>query len=224
MFHRKALWALAAILSTTTLASCNLGKSPEPTPDVNALYTAAAGTLIAQMSEQQTETALAASPTAASSPTPLASRTPLPTFPSIGVLTPFGTFAAGLTPLATSPGTVVVSNPVGCNDAQYIGGEPRDGKIMNPQHGFDASWSLLNRGTCTWDEGYEFAFKSGDRLSGSNVKIRLESQFTEPGHSQAFVIPMEAPKLAGEYKGFWQMRSDDGTWFGSLVWVNIVVQ
>jgi hypothetical protein len=207
-----------------TLTACNIGSSPEPTADVDALYTEAAGTLVAEFAGEQTQTAGAVTPTPEASPTPLGSPTPLPTFPVAAGITPIGTVGFGGTPLPTAAGPVQYSNPVGCNDAQYIGGEPKDGKKMSPQHGFKASWSLLNKGTCAWDEGYVFAYKSGDRLSGTDVRITKESQFTEPGHSQAFVIPMEAPKQPGEYQGFWQMRGDDGTWFGSLVWVLIVVE
>ena len=76
------------------LTACNIGRSPEPTPDVNALYTAAAETLIAQFNEQQTQTAQAVTPTPQASPTPLASPSPLPTFALPG-LTPLGTLSPG---------------------------------------------------------------------------------------------------------------------------------
>jgi hypothetical protein len=230
MLHKKLVWAVAAIVCATTLAACNLGKSPQPTADVNALYTAAAGTLISQLGDQQTQTAQAISLTTLVSPTPLASFTPLPTFPLIAGLTPFGTPftfgtpGAGLTPLATVGAPVTNGFAVGCNNAVFIGEKIPDGTIMVPQHSFSKAWSLQNTGTCTWDDGYSFAFKSGERLSGTDIKIMYEADFTKPNHSQAFVVKMEAPKAAGEYKGFWQMKDDSGTWFGSLVSVDIIVQ
>lgn len=63
MLHRKTLAVVTAIAAALLLAACNIGKSPEPTPDVNALYTAAAETLVAQFNDQQTQTAQAATPT-----------------------------------------------------------------------------------------------------------------------------------------------------------------
>jgi hypothetical protein len=115
---------------------------------------------------------------------------------------------------------------VGCNDAQFYGETIPDKTEMAPQHDFKKAWSLQNVGTCTWDEGYSFSYKDGDKLSAQPlvVKIIKEEQFTKPGHSQAFVIQMEAPKEKGEYIGRWQMRADDGTRFGSLVSVYIIVK
>jgi hypothetical protein len=230
MLPRQLRWVIVGVALSISLAACNLGKSPEPTPDVNALYTEAAATLITQMNDQLTQTAQAAPPTLQASPTPLATFTPLPTFPVIAGLTPFGTAFALNTPgtaaalLPTSAGPAAQSWPQGCNDAQFIGETIPDGTKMNPLHDFKKAWSMLNVGTCTWDEGYEFAFKSGEQLNGVNVKIKFESQFTKPGHSQAFVVHMDAPKPAGEYIGYWQMKDDSGNWFGSLVRVDIIVQ
>jgi len=226
MLQRRVLWALATGVLATAMTACNIGRSPEPTADVNALYTAAAETLIAQFADQQTQTALASSPTPEASPTPLASPSPLPTFSFSVGLTPLGTLSLGLTPLPTSAGPRAQSFPVGCNDAQFYGETIPDKTVMLPQHDFKKAWSMQNVGTCVWDEGYTFAFKSGDTLGAQPLVVKLisEKQFTKPGHSQAFVIQMEAPKAKGEYVGFWQMRADDGTWFGSLVSVYIIVQ
>jgi hypothetical protein len=227
MLQRRILGVLAGGALCLGLAACNLGKSPEPTPDVNALYTQAAGTLIGQMNEGLTQTAQAAPPTEQASPTPLASFTPLPTFP-VGGLTPIGTplalGTAGIPLLPTSGVAPAKSWPQGCDDAQFTNETIPDGTKMNSRHDFYKWWAFLNVGTCTWDEGYEFAYKSGDRLNGDNVKIQYEKDFTKPGESIAFKVHMDAPKEAGEYIGFWQMRNDSGGWFGSLVSVDIIVQ
>lgn len=116
-----------------------------------------------------------------------------------------------------------MSFPVGCNDAKFISETIPDKTKIDAQKDFKKAWSMLNVGTCTWDEGYTFAFKSGERLSGSDIKITKELDFTAPGESQAFVVAMKAPNKVGEFIGYWQMRADDGTWFGSLVSVYIIV-
>ncbi len=226
MVHKRHLWGAAAVVLALAASSCNLGKSAEPTPDVSALYTVAAETLIAQSGLGETQTAAAASPTA--SPTVLASLTPLPTF-AVGGVPTFGTFTInttipGLTPLPTQSGSGSTGGmAVGCNNAILIGEKPADGKVISPRDTFEKSWSLQNSGTCAWDEGYIFSFKSGERMSGDDVKIVSGDQFTDPGHSQAFIVHLQAPKAKGEYKGFWQMKSDAGEWFGALVWVDIIV-
>ncbi len=222
MFERKICAILGALSAMLALTACNIGRSPEPTPDVNALYTAAAETLIAQFNEQQTQTAQAASPTPQASPTPLSSPSPFPTFALPG-LTPLSTLAPGLTALPTTSVGGAVSFPVGCDDAKFISETVPDKTRINAQADFKKAWSLLNVGTCTWDEGYTFAFKSGERLSGNNITITRDVDFTPPGGSQAFVVNLKAPNKVGDFIGFWQMRNDAGTWFGSLVSVYIVV-
>lgn len=231
MSLKSSFGILASVLLATALASCNLSRaSSQPTPDVNALYTAAAGTLVAQFNDQQTQTAAAVTPTPLASPTSLVTFAPLPTLP-LG-LTPFGTFtfstpAAGLTPLPTAlpQGTGVYSFPVGCNDAMYIGEtKPFDKTTMSSLNAFKKGWSLQNTGTCTWGKNYKFAFKSGEQMEGVDVQILNDTQYTDPGHSQAFIIHMVAPKDPGEYVGRWQMQDDKGTWFGSVVTVDIIVQ
>jgi hypothetical protein len=191
---------------------------------VNALYTVAAETLIAQSGLDLTQTAAASSPTA--SPTPIASFTPLATFPIAG-LTPFslGTPIPGLTAFPTqSAGSSAGGFAVGCNNAVYLGQTVDDKTVMSSQKEFKNGWSLQNTGTCSWDQGYTFAFKSGEQMSGEDVSIVSEDQYTEPGHSQAFVVHLQAPKAKGEYIGYWQMKSDAGEWFGSLVSIDIIVE
>ena len=231
---KKLTWAAVVILLTASLTSCNIGKSPEPTVDVNAVFTSAAGTMISQLNDQQTQTAAAVSPTPIISPTAFATSTLIPTF-SLGS-TPFGstpfifsTPGLGVTPLAPtlpSSGSVTTGFAVGCNNAELIGETIPDGTIIHPAKKFDKAWSLQNIGTCRWDEGYSFDFKSGEQMQGDNVTITKQSNsgdFTEPGHSQSFIVHLWAPGTAGEYKGYWQMKGDDGNWFGSLVSVDIIV-
>ena len=231
---KKLIWVAGAILLTAALTSCNIGKSPEPTADVNAIFTSAAGTMISQLNDQQTQTAAAVSPTPIISPTAFATSTLIPTF-SLGstsfASTPFifSTPGLGVTPLAPtlpSSGSVTNGMAVGCNNAELIGETIPDGTIIHPAKKFDKAWSLQNTGTCRWDEGYSFEFKSGEQLQGDNVlitKLSNSGDFTAPGHSQSFIIHMWAPGTAGEYKGYWQMKGDDHQWFGSLVPVDIIV-
>ena len=63
---------LILLIITLTLAACNVGATPAPTVDVNAINTAAHATAMAQISAQLTQTALAAP-----SNTPFPTDTPL---------------------------------------------------------------------------------------------------------------------------------------------------
>ncbi|HTP00336.1 MAG TPA: NBR1-Ig-like domain-containing protein [Anaerolineales bacterium] len=232
----KIVWATAAILLAAVLTSCNIGKAPEPTVDANAIYTSAAETMVADLGSQQTQTAQAVPPTAQASPTALATITPLATFAVGTGVIPFGTPLGFGTLTSTTPGVSItatllpagtnsVSFPVGCDNATYLGETPPDdGTRIEGGKKFDKGWSFLNSGTCTWDVGYSFAFKDGDQLQGENIRISQDSDKTKPGAGQAFNVQFQAPVGAGEYKGRWQMKNASGVWFGSIVWVDIVVK
>lgn len=234
---KKTGWLAVAVLTIASLTSCNIGKSPGPTPDVSAIFTSAAQTMISQLNDQQTQTAQAA-PT--DTPTGLATFTSLPTFP-VGV-TPFGVVGTPflfntptpggiLTPLATPANNTYANQgfAVGCANAVLIGEDPPDKTVFSPGKKFEKSWSLLNTGTCTWDNGFRFSFKGGDKMGADTLSIPIvaKDEFTAPGHSQAFIVSLTAPVVQKEYIGYWQMKDDQGNWFGcsSLgCWVDIVVK
>ena len=80
MHLRKLAWLGSLALVALTLSACNIGATPAPTMDVNAIYTSAAETLVAQFSGQMTQTAQAVPPTALPTNTPQATFTLLPTW------------------------------------------------------------------------------------------------------------------------------------------------
>lgn len=231
----KLVWALLVVMLAAALTSCNIGKAPEPTPDVNGIYTSAAQTMIAGLSAAQTQTAAAVPPTLAPTNTPAVSATALATFAISTGSIPFGGTALATplslgTPLPTLPaGTanslLAYSFPVGCDNAAYVGNTPKDKTQYPPGKKFDASFSMVNLGTCTWDEGYKFAFLEGDKLTATpeQIVIRQESEFTKPNAGQAFITHMVAPNQPGEYISYWQMMNDAGVRFGSKVFVDIIV-
>lgn len=242
------------LLGSLMIASCNVGASATPTTDVNALNTAIVGTTVAQLSGQLTSTALisptetpapaetiANLPTLAVLPTQDLSGAPSPTLnvaalPTFSfVNTPVGgnvsTPVAGSTPLATavpnlnSGGQPSTKN--GCNDALYVSDTPPDGTVVTAGKEFQHAWELQNTGTCTWDEGYVFAFQpetSSSQIKGYDITIKSGDTFTDPGHTQSFIVKLIAPTTAGEYKGHWRMKDDQGNFFGSFVYLDIVVK
>jgi Ig-like domain from next to BRCA1 gene len=221
MLIKKSAWAATVFLLAAALTACNIGSTPQPTVDVNAIFTAAAATMDAQLNDQATQTA------AAVSPTPAATFTALPTFPVIPLGTPFSTSAPGgsVLPTTSTGGSTLGSTAVGCDDATYISEtKPDDGTQETAGQAFTKGWSLQNTGTCTWNTGYTFAFITGDQMEGKDILISKDSDFTDPGHSQTFIVKLTAPATAGEYKGYWQMKNATGVEFGSRVWVDIVVK
>ena len=218
---KKITPAAITLLLAATLASCSAGSTPQPTIDVNAIFTFAAGTMNAQLNDRETQTAQAVSPT------PDVTFTPLPTFPVIplGTQFSFSTPTGAVIPTVSTGGGSLGSTAVGCDDATYLSEtKPLDGTNITAGADFTKAWSLQNTGTCTWNSGYTFAFDSGDQMTGKYVPITKDADFTAPGHSQTFKVNLQAPAAAGEYKGYWRMKNAQGVAFGSRVWVDIIVQ
>jgi len=221
MHVNKLTGAVVVILMAAALTACGSGSTPVPTTDVGAIFTFAASTMNAQLNDQGTQTAQAASPT------PLVTFTPLPTFPVIPLSTPFsvGTASGAALPTTSTGGSTIGSTAVGCDNSTYLSETPpNDGTQFTAGDTFKKGWGLKNSGTCAWNSGYSFVFITGDQMGGKDIVLSKSADFTDPGNSNTFIVPLQAPATAGEYKGYWQMKNATGTAFGSRVWVDIVVK
>ena len=247
MYKMKPKPIFFILITAVLLAACGSSATPTPVVDVNAMNTAIVGTTVAQLSGQFTQTALAAPtntpaptetqstvptaalPTLANGPTATLNPAALPTFSFVNTPVAGNTLAAGVTPLVTpiSNNSGQVGTAFGCNDGLFIGENLPDGSVIKTGADFAKSWEIKNTGTCTWDEGYTFAFLrdvSSSGIKGYDIVIKAADEFTKPGHSQSFIIKLTAPTTAGEYKGYWRMQDDSGNYFGPRVYFDIVVK
>jgi hypothetical protein len=244
MKSRKSLWLVGMTILAVILSSCNLGATPVPTEDPGVIQTQAFSIVVTQAALQQTQTAMAIPPTALPTNTPFPTATlgeiatlNIPTFSQVGgTNTPaaFNTQQPGLTPLASAlPTTGVVvtfTTKNGCNDGSFLGETaPFDKDVVKAGKKYDKSWTILNTGTCAWDEGYSFTYMadlSSPDLKGYSIVLKKNAadEYTKPGHSQSFIVKLVAPEKAGEYKGYWKMKDDAGNFFGPLVSVWITVK
>ena len=223
----KPIRVVTLLLVVAALTSCSGGKAPEPTQDVNAVYTSVASTMVAQLIDQQTQTAQAVPPTVLASPTAFDTSTPLPTFPATALGTPIiiNTPTGAVFPTNSTGGGTPGTTAAGCNNSNFISeSEPSDGTQFSKGENFSKSWTFQNTGTCTWSNSFSFGFQSGDRMGGKTILISRSVDFTLPGNNHTFTVFFEAPITAGHYIGFWQMRTPGGSSFGSRVWVDIVVK
>ena len=239
MFVRKSLRQAVFLLLTSALVltACNMGATPAPTVDVNAINTAAVATAMGQLSAQFTQTALAA-PTATSIPTntALALSSPAAGAPTTsGALptvsfnsTPVGSAIPGFTPLASpaAPSGPTASLGDSCNNNVFEGDiTVPDGTIMHPGEDFIKTWQIRNTGTCTWDEGYVLVFVGGDRaIDPVDFEFKKASDFVAAGESIQLSVPLTAPLTPGKYQGTWRMQSDSGYYFGTPLTVIIEVR
>ncbi len=95
-----------------------------------------------------------------------------------------------------------------------------DGHYVLPGDQFRKTWRVYNNGTCAWTPQYSFVYVSGDQMSGNNISIPTTVAM---GETFDISVDLIAPTVPGTYKGYWQMRSPQGTNFGQTIWVKIQV-
>jgi len=240
MKFRKSFWLMAVTVLAMILSSCNIGATPAPTQDLGAIQTQAFNLVLTQVALQNSPTPL---PTNTLQPTSTLSAPP--TFAAIGggnsTVTPFAfnTQTSLLTPIpsATSPAAVVGLLPTknGCNDGIYTGEYPHKSSDqynyveVSIGETFEQFFTYINKGTCTWDEGYAFVFQpqlSSPEITGNTITLAKNKlgDYTPPGNSQSFKGIVKAPKTKGDYHAVWKLRDDGGNLFGSAVYLYIRVR
>ena len=195
---------ITAFFAAVLMAACGSSTTPEPTPDIAAVRTSAASTVVSQF----TLTAAAFTPT--------------PSLP---------TETATLLPATETVTTAVVAvntqgTTVGCtDDADY--GNPLDVNVpdnteMSPGQTFLKTWKIRNIGTCPWEVEYTVVYGYGDDdMNGVAQALTAE---VAPGGETEVSVQFEAPSQAGTYTSYWRMSSPNGGPFGKFFSVKIIVR
>lgn len=198
---------LNILLLALLLAACAPATPIEPTPDVNAIRTSAAFTVIAEF----TLTAAAFTPTSAP-PTD----TPTPELPTETATLAF----------STDPTQIALGTPgILCDDFSFdnatIDVTIPDDTPMAPGQDFVKTWKIKNSGPCTWGEGYRLVFSYGERMSGQFIPLSVP---VLSGEEVEVSINFKAPTGIGAYTSAWQMVNPNGVTFGKAIFVKIVVR
>jgi len=210
------------ILVIMMMTACGPSAAPAggPTPDVAAVRTSAASTVVSQF----TLTAAAFTPnipSASSTPTttgptdtpqPEITSTPTtPTLPVAQVTNAEGTVVALCDKYSWDPATVDVNIP--------------DNTPMSPGQDFTKTWKIKNIGACTWGEGYKMVFSYGDKMSGVAQPL---SAAIAPGQEADVSVQFTAPDLPGKYFSVWTLENAKGIPFqgndNKALYVQVVVQ
>jgi hypothetical protein len=234
MRYTKSSGLIVLLSLSLVLSACNLGQEPEPTPDVGAIFTAAAETVMAELSVKLTQTALAA-PTATQPATNTASA------PTFAVVSPGpGTAAApGTTPLTAQPTFGIGTQPVvlptitsvaivptqgpTCYSSTFISDvNYPDGSVVQDDVNITKVWSIKNSGTCTWDDGFSLKPISGS-AKGTWV-IDDDAEFVEPDETVEIGIDLRTPTEGGEWGGCWRMYGDNDQPFGTPVCILVTIE
>jgi hypothetical protein len=185
-------FTLAVTALLLTALACNLPQAAPPgTLDPNLALTSVAQTVAAQLTQSAQTPGVPTATNAAPPP-----NTAIPTNTTI---------PATIAPPA-SPTTHPTSTQE-CDKAQFITDVTvPDGTLMTPGQAFTKTWRLKNIGTCTW-AGYSLIFDSGNSMGGAAATAIGN---TPPGGTVDISINLTAPASAGNYRGYWRIRSTSG--------------
>jgi hypothetical protein len=171
--------------------------TPTVTPvDINAVYTQAAQTVIAQLTQQ--------APTI--TPTPVFTDTPNVTAtPTIGQ--------------ATS--TRVPATAASCANYFFVDDITiKDGMQMPVGTEFTKTWRVKNTGTCTWTTNFKLVFVRGEAMGGQAFSL---ANAVATGQTVDISINLKVPDKSGKLTGVWSLVDEKGQYFGAVLTVVINV-
>jgi hypothetical protein len=186
---------LITMLAATALifSACNLpsGQPAPATEDPNAIFTAAAQTVEANLTQS-----------AAVNP---------PTVPVLPTNT-------GPAPTAQEPPTNTVPAPTAtqsCDIADFVADiTVPDGTQFSPGENFTKTWRLKNVGTCSWTTSYAVVFHSGEQMDGPTTQALTGN--VNPGETIDLSVDLKAPASNGTYTGNWRLRNGSGVLFAKF--------
>ncbi len=197
-------------LALLVMLSCNMPGIAKPTESgASALYTAAAETTIAQLTQ-------VSGPPASPAATGM-----VPTFPAPTAAAPTGQLSPSALPTSTTPIPTAeptsapppTSIPVPCDAVTFVKDVTvGDNTQLSPGAPFIKTWRLRNNGTCTWTTGYSAVFVKGDAMGAASPVTLPHS--VAPGDTVDVSVAMYAPDKAGTYRGDWMLRNAGGALFG----------
>ena len=199
---------VTAILFLTLAAACGSPNTPEqePTPDVAAIRTSAASTVVSEF----TLTA--------------AAFTPIPSLPA----EPTETTAPQATDTATGQPFVQVTNALGtsfalCDSLAFVADvNVPDDTSMSPGQDFVKTWKVKNTGSCPWGSGYKLVYAGyADDMSGQFQPL---TEVVQQGQEVEVSVQFKAPDAADQYLSAWQMSNPTGVTFPEIIFVKIIVQ
>jgi hypothetical protein len=207
----KVKFIVFVVLATLILAACAPATPIVPTPDVLAIRTSAAYTVVAEF----TLTAAAFTPTPLPTETPTVQPTPEPP-----TETPTTTFATDPTQIALgTPGQLCDNFSF---DPATVDVTILDGTQMTPGQDFVKTWKIKNTGICSWGDGYGLIYAGyADKMSGQPVPL---GTLVEVGQEIDVSVNFKAPTALGEYTSAWQMANAKGIPFGKAIFVKIIVK
>lgn len=198
---RKTTMIPAVIAILGAILACNLPSTTPSQQNPDAILTAAALTVQAQLAANNTPTSGPAVNTPTFTAVPLSTFTPIP-----------------LSTLAPIPSATATS---GCDKALFVKDVTYpDNTVVASGVTFTKTWRLQNIGSCSWTPAYALVFVSGNMMGGPTVQAM--SGNVNAGQTVDISVNLQAPSSSGTYTGTWGLRNSSGVIFTHF-FVQIVV-
>ena len=106
-------------------------------------------------------------------------------------------------------------------DASFVAdlGLPAGAQVA-PNARYRETWRLRNASGCTWPEGIELVFISGDPIPGPQ---RAPVSQVGPGRDVDISVELTAPVQPATYASYWRLQAPGGQLFGAVIYAEIVV-
>jgi hypothetical protein len=216
MYKKTVIIILVMLTIPIAILGCSGAAQSTPTIDPGLIYTAAAQTADARLTQifQSTPSATPIPP----SPTvdfvqTMAAQTAAALASQAATQTPTSQTTQALTQIPTSAG--------GDKAAFVADVTIPDGTLLAPGAAFTKTWKLQNAGTTTWTTSYSLVFVSGEDMG--TVKSVPLSTSVAPGAQIDVSVDMLAPNQNGNYQSWWKMKNASGQFFNDSVYVLITV-
>lgn len=183
---------LIFLIVALVLSACNL-PSAQPTEQVNpnAVFTAAAETVVAELTKSAPQ-----NPTSPPATVPPSTNTPE---------APTNTPQPAAATATTAPAAPVVL----CDAGLFVTDVSiPDGTVFSAGGTFTKTWRIKNTGTCTWTSAYSLVFDSGNAMGGA-ASTPL-SGTVAPGQTVDLSVNLQAPSGDNTYRGYWGLNNASG--------------
>jgi len=187
---RKNHIVLAVAVIISAMLACNLPSNTSNQPNPDAVLTAAALTVQAQLTTSAPTTSPANTASTPSAGTP--------TFTPV--------------PLSTSTAIPAVTATTSCDKALFVTDVSYPDNTPVPAGtNFTKTWRLQNIGSCSWTPSYAVVFVSDNIMNGPTVQAL--SGNVNPGQTVDVSVNLQAPSSNGTYTSSWGLRNPSGVIF-----------
>lgn len=192
---------LAICLLALVLGACNMPRRGAPDQSgVNALYTQAAQTVQAQLTQVNQPPATA-----------IDGQTPVPPATQVSP-GPEETTAPQPTP---APGETTTPAGTACDRARFVEDVTYpDNTDVAPGMTFVKTWRLQNAGSCTWTSAYTLVFEGGEAMNAPS-SLPITTGTVAPQETVDVSVTLVAPSTPGTYRADFKLSNAAGQRFGT---------